>query len=1304
MQDPSPHSLPSDSSPKLDAENPWAGFLSYGEEDWPYFHGREQATEKLCRLVRRGRFTLLFGQSGVGKTSLLQAGLVHNLKAGGEFLPVYIELDHSESAPALIEQIHGAITDRARAASVEAPKPRPGETLWELFHRRDADFWNERNRLVVPVLIFDQFERFFTRGKSNPDRAGRTFSFLTELGDLIEGRIPDSVTDRLESFPEEEGGFLLNRHAYKIVLGLQQDYLPEFLALDSRIPSIIHNHMPLGPLDGEQALRAVALPGHALLDNRVDELIVRFVAKAEGTAATVPLAALEVDPTLLSVVCEELNDKRRQKGLDKITAQLVEQDQAKVLKDIYESRIKGFPSSVRIFIENNLLTKKGNARDSVARQNLPDEMETALPALIQKRLLRVEERYGVERVELTHDLLISVIRESRDSRQQQEAEAAQRKAEDDASLARRDLRRIRWLTAALALLAILAGSAWYRELRATRKQQEAEAERNRALTEARRAGQRVQGVLAASDLKEAVGLIGGERLSESLPYLARVLRSQPDNELARRAALHLMLYGRWHLPRALLPHSRTVLEGQWSRSGKWLATGTEDGIAQIWEARSGLRAGPPLHHDDNDRVLSLDFSADERYLVSAVSTAAYLWDRATGRRLGKLQHERPVRAVRFSPTASVVATASEDGKARLWDAATGQVLHTLQHPKPSRPTRGGNSVYSVRFSRDGRHVATACWNQEAYVWDVQTGKRLSRLAPHPGWVFSAELSPDGRMVVTTAGAESQAQAQVWDAATGRKIGPAIRHRDRLAAALFSPDGKKIVTASWDGEIFVWQVGSGRRIAGPMRHQGPVSSAEISPDGRWILTASTDGTARVWDAATGDALGEPLRHQDRVTQALFSPDGQGILTLSGDRTARIWSARSQSALPVAIHAGSPIRSADILPQGGRLLVAAGTAAQIWDIATAKPEESLDHTAPVLGASLSADGRIVTAAFQDGAVRALDLPTRQKRPPLQLGGRVDFVRVDAKGRRVLSVSGRQSQVWDSVTGRPVGEATVETAPVVAADISPDGQWFVTSSGNGVVHIRDAQSGKDRCPAIRRHDGVVSIVRFSLDGETLLTASEDSTARLWNASTGSAVTRMNHRRQVLAAEISADGENVATASEDATARLWESRSGYYKTKPLRHGGPVVSVDFSSDRRQLVTGSQDKTARVWSVETGQAITPPFLHPAAVLSVRFSPDGERIVTVADDGIARVWDVPTSSPQDAAILAQLSEVASGYKIGDTGAVEPLDPGSCRRALEMLLRRAPARGSLAASVARWFLADPQARTISPFSRITLAKAQ
>ena len=530
----------------VNADNPWPGLLAFREADQQYFAGRHTETDDLFRLVMRERLTVFFGLSGLGKSSLLQAGLFPLLRPANIF-PVYIRLDFSSADLDLIAQVKSAIARQAKLTDIEAPAIEPRETLWEYFHRRDTDFWNSRNRPVTPLIVFDQFEEVFTLGRLDAQRAQATATLLDQLADLAEGRAPAALKAWLEQHPENTRNFSFTRHNCKLLLSIREDFLPELEGLRERIPSIALNRLRLQRMNGSAALSVVAQAGH-LIDSQVAEKVVRFVAAGRSGA---PLDGLEVEPALLSVVCRELNNKRQNLNEPRITESLLEGSHDQILTDFYENTVGDLPVEVRSFIEDRLLTVSG-FRDSVAVENalcLPGVTAESIDQLVERRLLRREDRGGLQRLELTHDLLTGVVRASGVRRhQREEAEKSrlalleqERLAAERESARKRKLRQTQWVAGAMALLAaaslVLAFVAVREKDRAETNLQLAKKAVDESLSSAGR--QQAQGT---ADLPEMVEFRQG-LLDKAASFYADFTKQAPNSEVLRSevAAAHSRL-------------------------------------------------------------------------------------------------------------------------------------------------------------------------------------------------------------------------------------------------------------------------------------------------------------------------------------------------------------------------------------------------------------------------------------------------------------------------------------------------------------------------------------------------------------------------------------------------------------------------------------------------------------------------------------------------------------------------------------------------------------------------------------------
>jgi|GEM_PF-2731324 len=408
----------------VDAENPWPGLETFREDDEPFFRGRGAEADELAHRVLSERLCILYGVSGLGKSSLLQAGLFPRVR--DQLLPVIVRLRHHAGAATPRQQVLKEVAEQAALRGVTVPAMDEGRTLWEVFHPADHAFWTGDFRPVMPLLVFDQFEEAFTAGREGRAREELTAAFLDELADLVEGRPSRELKRRVDAGEVRRQDYAFNRHSYKVLLVLREDYLAELEALAGTAPSMMNNRMRLTPLSGAAALEVTRAGGPALVppadpagEAGVGELIVRLVA-SEDDDPSVPLDRLVVDPALLSLFCRELNERRKALGRDAITPDLVKGNRNQILAEYYARTLQGTDPAVRILVEDRLVTVGGH-RNSEAWDNAARSVgEGALQALIRGRLIRRDR----QRIELTHDVLTGVVTQSRDQRRAEEEAAA----------------------------------------------------------------------------------------------------------------------------------------------------------------------------------------------------------------------------------------------------------------------------------------------------------------------------------------------------------------------------------------------------------------------------------------------------------------------------------------------------------------------------------------------------------------------------------------------------------------------------------------------------------------------------------------------------------------------------------------------------------------------------------------------------------------------------------------------------------------------------------------------------------------
>ncbi|MHC5540364.1 family 16 glycoside hydrolase, partial [Singulisphaera rosea] len=191
------------------------------------------------------------------------------------------------------------------------------------------------------------------------------------------------------------------------------------------------------------------------------------------------------------------------------------------------------------------------------------------------------------------------------------------------------------------------------------------------------------------------------------------------------------------------------------------------------------------------------------------------------------------------------------------------------------------------------------------------------------------------------------------------------------------------------------------------------------------------------------------------------------------------------------------------------------------------------------------------------------------------------------------------------------------------SPDGSRIVSASWDSTAKVWDALTGQEIL-TFKGHSQRVNGVAFSPDGREAVSTSGDHTAKIWDAATGQErLTLKGHRDNLIGVAFSPDGRKVATASNDLTAKVWDTATGRELLSLEGHALGLADVAFSPDGQKIATAGGDKTVKIWDAATGLLRQTLEGHAKEVRSVSFSPEGRRIVSASWDGLVKVCDLAT---------------------------------------------------------------------------------
>ncbi len=1010
-------------------QNPWAGLSSYEDPLKSSvklkFCGRDNDTYDLARLIDDNFFVTLYGKSGIGKTSLLNAGIFPVLRKE-QYTPISLRLGMTDESMTFQEIIinaieHEIIGSGGRILTVNVVGEQfdrsATDYLWNYFARHT--FMNSKGQVTFPVIVFDQFEEVFRQ----PASRTKAEILLSQLHYLIDenNALNDCIVDG------DEYSYDYN---FRFVVTVREDdlYRLEDSIDNNSLTSLKRCRYRLRALSKECAQDVILIPGEEYLHPSDKEKIVQTIINTASDTEE------NISTNLLSLICSRIFVDYSKSGDEFITSAIVDTFiKGNPFERFYNEATRNLDENEKLYIENSLV-------DSTGRRNSVPESDFLLHVRDGKILLegdnRILQRISVSsgtescRIELIHDSFCEPVSKSRQKRIQQ--------------------KRRRQLATAIAIIFAVVLFAFGLYLILTAKNQSIQKNLD---------GMKIMQSRVVTELAEDI-----DNPAVSLAMLLDVLPEdleKPSRPYTHEAGTALMeLMGNNHLE-CVFHHDRNIRSAVFSNDGEIVLTlpKYDDNVKPLppclWDAKTGEKISVL-----NRMIRFAVFSNDGQRILTASDSLACVWDTKTCEIILTLKHNNWVNSAIFSKDGKSILTAS-DSTACIWNATTGEKNLTLKHD---------HRINSAIFSNDGKKILIAS-NNTACIWNATTGKKNLTLK-HNHWVESAVFSNDGEKILTA----SNNTACIWNTTIENKI--MLKHNSRINSADFSNDKKRIITASDDSTTCIWDAQTGEKIL-TLKHDHWVNYAVFSNDGERILTAS-DSTACIWNATTGKK-NLTLKHDHRVNYAVFSNDGERILTAS-DSTAYIWNATTGKKNLTLKH-NHRVNYAAFSNDRERILTTYYRTAYLWDAKTGEKILTLKNITPIRSAIFSNDGKKIIIKSSHGD-SMWDTRTGKALFTSDFIGNKYYL---SKNEKLFLTKDRNKTIclWN----KQIEEDIIikhYNVDVLFAFFSNDGKRILTTLYNNTAYLWDTHTGEKILSL--NHNYIKSSIVLSNDGKRVLMTSHD------------------------------------------------------------------------------------------------------------------------------------------------------------------------------------------------------------------------
>jgi len=639
----------------------------------------------------------------------------------------------------------------------------------------------------------------------------------------------------------------------------------------------------------------------------------------------------------------------------------------------------------------------------------------------------------------------------------------------------------------------------------------------------------------------------------------------------------------------LTGHEGIVSSVAYSPDGLSILSRSQDGIARIWDAQTGVETITPIYVGDyTGTFCAMAFAQGSRCVAVCTSDGILRIREIQGRRetVHRLCSEfQPGEIVRFSRDGTLVACGSRNGTLRIWGTETGQRIF-------SSKVHDG-VVTRIVFSPDGQLILSTSYDGVLHFWDCRTGQEhgdpLDTMSEHRPVGYQAvkmvpftalAFSHDGRFLA--AGMSSNGEIRVWDLEHPTQV-PVVMQNDYVAGAIaFSPDGLR-VAASCQKRIRCWNWRTTREIELSIQdHSDQVSSLSYSPDGLYIASGSYDSVIRIWSVNSDRAVEKPLQIDVGISCVAVSPDSSFIVTGSVMGSVRVWDVRKgeEKLPPLLGHEGMVVSVA--ISSDGKLIASGSDT-------THCPESQSESVIRVWDAQ--------TGGVVDELLKGYDCIV------CELAFSPDTSRLASA---LITPSSAETQnaiahVWDLRTKVPLLLGTFECSlRRLSIAFSPDGRLVAVGTDAGQIHICLTYTGQRRLNLWQEDDLSVFFVAFSQDSTKIMSGASDGTFYTWNIADGQLVCA---EWEYMNADASSDTDEAITTDTDDSdtdelKQLVCSPSGRFiassskKTMRLRETvepNMIATVgvnycghealSFTSDEQSVILGGND-TVHVWNIQ----------------------------------------------------------------------------------------------------------------------------